>query len=183
MIRKTHIYILIVLLCVTSCSETNSNNKYICEGRTALMLNSTIVSDLKPLLISRNSEFINRVVYMIESIEGISDELVIRAGGINPETMLLGNGCRSGDDTRELFADRKISEKLQLAIKKLKVDFSGNQQIIEMIDYMLAKHFYAIDPYFNEERLAKIPIAILTSELFAIQNAILYTFTQPSLAQ
>lgn len=61
---------------------------------------------------------------------------------------------------------------MPLSTKKLKADFPENQQIIEMIDYMLAKHFYAIDPYFNEERLAKIPIAILTSELFAIQNAI-----------
>ncbi|MEK6482480.1 hypothetical protein WJR50_33405 [Catalinimonas sp. 4WD22] len=169
---KTHINILIALLCFASCSETNPNNKFMCEGRTALMLQSTIVSDLKPMLISRNSEFINRVISMVESIEAVSDELIIRAGGINPETMLLGNGCRSGNDTRKLFVDRRLSEKLQLEMKKLKVDFPENQQIIEMIDYMLAKHFYATDPYFNEKRLTKIPIAILTSDLLAIQNGI-----------
>ncbi len=167
-------WIIFLVAFLISCNQDKQLNE--CNGHSTVFIHSTINTDLKEAIDKKFSnkkiEVVSDVLEIIHIIEEVSDTLIIKSGGIAPNTNSLLNGCIKGNYALKVFDE--INERLKNKVTALKEKYSASkdEETIQMIDYLLNNYFYGRNPFFNKEHIAETSFSNLSLDLLLIQNAL-----------
>ena len=97
-----------------------------------LGLRKTIINNVEPV----DSMFINDLIGLLDEFNPLLDDYVLMAGGFDPNTWILSDGCKIDNRAKMRFENSKVF-RLTSQLEELKLKYTSKDQI-EIIDSFIS---------------------------------------------
>jgi hypothetical protein len=170
----------VVSLSLLFACKNSSQEAVECYGQSSTIMVKASVFGMQDAYIreriasSKDSVFVNDVLFISSLLESAADELIAASGGIEENTSRLLNECARGEKAADIVIEKQLALREHLDRLSKRYRDRKHQASITKIRTAADQFFYDKDKASsNDQReLAETPIFILISDVIAMQSFI-----------
>lgn len=173
-----------VLLFSLSCNSTDSQPEEECGNDSIWALAHTLDSGLTQLILRNknlaDSSFVLAIISALDELKAIENDLVGQAGGVDPETWVLGDGCKKVplDEITKISARTTVlSEKFE----NLKITYTRQKEQNLLNEFIRVLDDQILTNSISNYQYSEILIHILVQHNFLLTKMLdIYVFPEQS---
>lgn len=119
---------------------------------------------------SHNPELHQSVLEIAMVLDTLAMKYIEQTGGI-AENGTFMNPNESGEKGTQIYKELNVENRLtELLIKAKAKAGSSDKDLMQVTEYIVQNHFLSQEPYFNQQKLTRRPLSVLSLELLILEN-------------